>query len=634
MSFLGPLALLGLLTVPAILLLHLLRQRREPMAISSLLFWRGLEQKREGGLPRRLPLTLMLLLQLLAAIALTLGLARPALSFLLDQPRQTIFILDMTTSMTAVDVPSADPLDDPVRRFDAARQLIEAHVQAMDDDDSFAVVSLGPRPQILLTGDGQQKTQALLVLDNLVAGATGADLPAALTLVNGLVDADRPSQIFVLTDSNTVEHVEPQLLPAMLAPVDWQVIPNPSPSSADKSNQALLNVSTRRLPDGRHRIFARIVNYGDQRVIRTLRLFGDDVVTHEDLVEIEPEASVAKVWTLSAQTETAVLEIVEPDLLLLDNRTELLLQGTVRHRVLLLSETPDALARALEIQPGVELTVSPLNLAPHDFADFDLVVFDGLPLDLTAWPRGNLLVVDPPLGHPLLPADNFARNLRPDLATASASLAGIDLSGVYFARVTRLAVPSWAEVDLMAAGGETEPALPLIFHGSVDNSRVIVWSFDLAASNLPARLALPLLVANTLSTLLAPSPPAVVPLGEPVLLARNLSIEVPDGHRLFLSASEATGSANLFAHTKQPGLYRIYNENNAFIAGFAVHAGSPLESDLTRDPQQSDPDPLPLLDASAPAPPEPETAYQEFWPWLAGLALVVVTFEGWLAWRR
>ena len=103
MNFLLPLALLGLLTWPVILILHLLRNRREQLPISSLRLWRDLQQKKHGVLPRSIPLSVMLLLQLLIALALTLGLAQPVFSFLLDQPRQTIFILDTTTSMTAED---------------------------------------------------------------------------------------------------------------------------------------------------------------------------------------------------------------------------------------------------------------------------------------------------------------------------------------------------------------------------------------------------------------------------------------------------------------------------------------------------------------------------------------------------
>jgi hypothetical protein len=159
----------------------------------------------------------------------------------------------------------------------------------------------------------------------------------------------------------------------------------------------------------------------------------------------------------------------------------------------------------------------------------------------------------------------------------------------------------------------------------------MVWGFDLAASNLPARLALPLLTANSFSALLAPSLPPAVPVGAPVLLNRNFFVETPEGQRLFLDANQKTAE-HLFSRTKTPGIYRIYNDGNSLVAGFAVHAGSPLESSLGQ--RQWQPDELKALEGNNVSVTAPEINYQDFWPWLAGLALGVIMVEGWLAWRR
>jgi hypothetical protein len=624
-NFLWPLALLGLLTLPFIILLHLLRHRREQRPIPSLLFWRGLEQKKSGQLPRHIPLSLMLLLQLFVAIVLALAAARPVFSFLLGQPQRTIFILDMTTSMLAEDAGAGGGLG--VSRFAVARETIKAHVEQLREVDSFAVVSLAPQPELLLSGTAEQKASSLLALDNLVAGANGANLVAALSLANGALEPEVDNRIIVLTDGNF--SLEPQTLPVVLAPLHWELIPG---STTGEGNQALFDVSTRPLPDGRHRVFARLVNYSDTPVNRTLRLLANGNTVDQTAVEVAAQADAAQVWTVSTQAETVAVEIVEPDLLPQDNRAELILLNSTQRRVLLISETPDVLARALKAQPGVELTIMPSVSAADNLNDFDLSVFDGFPLEVTTWPRGNLLVVNPPLGHPLLLADNSVRNLRPDLETASFLLAGIDLSGVYFNRASRLFVPDWAEIDLAAVATEGEQAIPLVFHGAVNNSQVVVWAFDLASTNLPARLALPLLTANTLSTLLAPALPAAIPPGEPVLLARNFSIEVPGGQRFFQDMNRGGAGDNFFTHTRQPGFYKIYNENNTLVAGFAVHAGSPLESNLSQPLTQAEIEQA--VRTTELRPPDRDIDYQEYWPWLVGAALLVIVWEGWLAWRR
>ena len=662
MSLLAPLALLGLLILPLIILLHILRTRREPLLISSLRLWEGLQQKKQGVLPRYIPCSLMLILQLCIAGALALGLARPVLSFLLTRPQHTIFIIDTTTSMLAED---AGQLTNN-RRFDVARQIVQTQIQEMGEDDTFAVISLNRRPEIVLTGEAQQKAQALLALDNLSPGATGLDLPTALTLANGLIQPERQNQIIVLTDGNYL--VDADTLPPMQIPVTWQFIP----TQPQTSNQALLGFSAQTWPDGRYRLFVRVVNYGDTPVARTLRLSANEQIVQESSLELEPQSEVAKAWTLPDSAQTVTVEIVEPDVFPLDNRAELLLTGTANYRVLLISNAPgpeakapqnetpqneapqnepsknetpqyEALAHTLEAQPGVELTVvDAATMSQYKPADFDLTVFDGLPLTLTDWPDGNLLVVNPPLGHPLLPAENFIRDLRPDPTTASLLLTGIDLSGVYFSRASYLTLPDWAEADLMSLplsdenvgaqvplsrqGNERHP---LIFHGAIGNSRLVVWAFDLAESNLAGRLALPLLTANTLSTMLSALPPPVVSLGEPVLIDQRLSVEIPGGRRLFLP-SQTEDEVTVFSQTKQVGLYKIFNENDRLVGGFAVQAGSTLESNLMTRFQ---PETLATVDSAAAVTP-PEKDHIEFWPWLAGLALVVVTVEGWLAWRK
>ena len=81
MNFLSPLALLlGTLSLP-LLLLYFLKVRRRERTVSSLLLWDSALRDREAStFFQRLQRDPLLLLQLLALIALTLALARPAIT--------------------------------------------------------------------------------------------------------------------------------------------------------------------------------------------------------------------------------------------------------------------------------------------------------------------------------------------------------------------------------------------------------------------------------------------------------------------------------------------------------------------------------------------------------------------------
>src|SRR5215475_9620451 len=102
MTFLLPVGLLALLTIPIIIILHLLRERRRRVAVPSLLHWQNLLYRPEGEHIRRLPLTLLLLLHVLVAGLLGLALAQPQLAGTLGGgPRQLAIVIDTTTSMAA-----------------------------------------------------------------------------------------------------------------------------------------------------------------------------------------------------------------------------------------------------------------------------------------------------------------------------------------------------------------------------------------------------------------------------------------------------------------------------------------------------------------------------------------------------
>jgi len=642
MKFLFPLASLGLLTLPLILLLHILRDRYQQLPVTSLALWYGLQQKRRGSHFRNLPLTLMLCLQLGIAISLALSLARPAMSFLVDYPQQVIFIIDTTTSMLAQSdsgfltrIEGLNPVN-PVNplilvKIDAARAMLKAQIESLEPPDSFAIINLKAKPEILFTGEVNQKAQALSILNNLTAGATGLDLPAALTLANGLFIPRHRHKIVILTDGN----FELTKLTELTYPVNplIMVITSPKPLS----NQALLNVSAYTLPDKQHRIFARVVNYSDQSVERTLQISTSGNSNQQSkTIQLAPQDETTQIWTLPTQTESATIEIMEADALPQDNRAQLWLAEPAPAQVLLISKTPTLLAKVLHAQPNIKLTIAESfpTMNQGVSQNFDLTILDSLTTTLyneTAWPTGHLLIVNPQTADhaPLM------RRVKPDPATAATWLHGLDFSGVYFKQITAITIPTWAEVDLGINDLQLPPSStpnpqspipnPLIFHGQVGQRRVMVWAFNPTESNLPARLAFPLLMNNTMSMLLWPSLPKVILAGTPISLEQGLTIELPDGRRLTHSFATQTN----FDQTQQPGLYKIYYPDQRWGGALAVHAGSALESNLHQF--QASRQTSEVLKTSEVSTATSSEIY-ELWAWLAGLALIIILLEGWLAW--
>src|SRR6266568_6667507 len=98
LTFLAPLALVALLVPAAILLVHWFFGSRRRLRVSAVFLWTDLPRASTGRSRRRWPpLTLLLLLQLLAAVLAVLALARPATRS--QPPRHVALVLDVSGSM-------------------------------------------------------------------------------------------------------------------------------------------------------------------------------------------------------------------------------------------------------------------------------------------------------------------------------------------------------------------------------------------------------------------------------------------------------------------------------------------------------------------------------------------------------
>ncbi|HYO29876.1 MAG TPA: VWA domain-containing protein, partial [Thermomicrobiales bacterium] len=185
MSLLLPAGLAALLALPVIVLLHMRHTSPRPKPVPALRFWLAArpEQTQRTRL-RRPPVSLLLVLQLLAAAALGVALARPALAgalgaFGLDlqtEPRHLIVLLDGSTSM------AADGQAAGRTRYDEARADALARLGGLAEGDVASVLLLGTRTATLSTTDAAGCGQLRERLSATPPPGGRADLDAALAL--------------------------------------------------------------------------------------------------------------------------------------------------------------------------------------------------------------------------------------------------------------------------------------------------------------------------------------------------------------------------------------------------------------------------------------------------------------------
>jgi Ca-activated chloride channel homolog len=610
MTILQPLALLGLLTLPLIVLLHLLRERSKRAVVPSLELWRWLEKEVRGPRFRRIPLTWILLLQLLAALLLTAALLQPELPGLggAGSGQRLIVVIDTSASMAAVDVlPS---------RLGQAQSRAAGLLAGLGANDSVVLISAGARARLLADSLQQGLPAASAELASLQATGVGSDWEGALALATAAIVPERANRLIVFTDgaSHWPAHLDDLDIPAR---VEWYRLGGP------QANQAVLGLSARPAGSGAVQVFAQIANFSNSPARREVTLRADGRVLDRAQVELAPSGVVAQSWSLPPGVAAVEVRLSSgSDVLPADDAAWLGVLATRPVSTLLVSEDPAVLERALRSLPNVRLrVVSPSAYSPRE--SHELTVFHNwLP---QAWPTGGVVVVAPPAGSSLLEARGRGPVGELELLRSDPLLADVDLEPVIFGSAARLAPAEWLAPVL-----STQDGLTLIWRGAIDNTRVVVLAFELQGSNIARRPAFPVLMANSVADVLPPPLPASLQPGQAILLPSpqlypNVSIRTPAGQEHSLGPERG----DTFAHTAQPGLYSLRGQSSTgetWQASVGVNAGDANEAELRRNIRPAF---AGAETGGQPGPPQP----LKLWPLAIALVLAVMLFEARLAWR-
>jgi hypothetical protein len=484
MSLLEPLGLLALALAPIVLLLHLLRGSRQRRVVPSVALWRGAGQQVTARAPwRRLPPSVLLVLQLAFVLVGALALARPALPA--PPAMHLILVLDASASMQSLDPGQART------RFDLARERAASLLESVTD---VTLIRASAEPEVLVSGREGARLQ------NALASATPdtavGNMRTALLLAEHVADLHPHA-------ANTVVVISDGAFPP-LDGVDLGDLPVRFASVGTGSeNQAVSGVSARHSTLGGHALegFARVVNYADHSVEVSIDAAADGVPLAARRVSLGARSQVEQSYTLPPSTRRFGVRLVPGDALPLDDAAETSVEGATRLEAVLVSAHPLPLEPALRALPGVDVRV----VAPEAYAaapPADAVVFDEfLPPSLPATP---VLIVDPPPGSPLLGVAGQSEAVdATDLDHASPLLRGVDLAAARFGGPRVESLPGWAHAT--AAAGPSQ----IVFSGQVNGQPVVVLAFDPRQAGLDRAAAFPLLVANAMAW--ATHPPQLEP---------------------------------------------------------------------------------------------------------------------------
>jgi Ca-activated chloride channel homolog len=414
----NPIGLLGLLTIPIILILHMFQKRQKQYTVSSLRLWSFLTPQVHGSKARHIPITPLLILDLLIAAMITITLTLPHLKIPLirQADRQLVVLLDVSSSMLTNEGVES--------RIDMARHDVLGKIGSLSSKDQAIFITYGTKTRIIGDTRYHDIEEIVTVIKNIQAGETGNNLSEAVAVGQSIVDPKRRVSFHIFTDA---AYPDPEIQ-ALPYPIDVHRYGN------NVANQAVISISAEPLGIDFLRLFARVANFSESTASRKISVSIDSIPVIETEIDLPANSIVPMMWQLPNGKSSASVALFGSDDLNRDNQAFIGLSDSRTYNVQIVSEDAKVLERVFGSIPGVTYSLT----KPSDYqagATMDLTIFQGY--RPTNWPAGTTLLLPPYNNNSSaqinLPMIAPAQIIDPDSAiqmNEDPAIDGIDFTGV------------------------------------------------------------------------------------------------------------------------------------------------------------------------------------------------------------
>lgn len=463
MTFLYPLGLIGLVGVPILILVYIIKNKYTEQIVASTYLWKLSERfiKRRNPLSRLAGL-ISLILQLLLVTAISLAIAHPVV-ILEGEAREYCFVLDASGSMSMTDGTRT--------RFERGKDAIASYITSATDGSTYSLVYVGDETRTVYDRI-EDKEDALLLLSELTPVHNDIVLTDAIGIAQGYFN-DSPSTLtYLVTDkSYTAENI---------TVVDV---------SASERNYALSGVTYQQ--SGAQLVLrGEAISYSGDATL-TLGAYVDGGETAAATAEVSAVDGVFVPFEMRIDLRSfysVEVRITDTDALAADNSVTLYsVSAENSYSVLLVSDLPFFIETALtSVSDRAEITVMETE-AYERAGGYDLYIFDSFT-------------------PAVMPSDGAVWFFNP---TASVSGSGFSVQGEYAPEeAVELTLPSYTSTmfrtltenmrgDKVYVTEYVKCSLydsftsilehkgnPVVFTGSNDHgNREVVFAFDLHKSN-------------------------------------------------------------------------------------------------------------------------------------------------------
>ena len=557
MRFLYPLGLLGLLGIPILILIYIIKNKYTEQIVPSTYLW----TLSEKFLPKKKPITLIsgiisLILQIVAVIVVSLLIANPVIT-IPNTAKDYCFILDASGSMNFKSGEST--------RIEIGKDKIEEVIDNSKNGSTYTLIYVGDTSKVVYE-KLSHKDKAIELLDRLTASGVTIGTDGIKAFVQKYFNENKSLETYFITDkdysSNNVNIIN---------------------VSNNEENYAVYNTTT--LVEGNNlKVSANVISYESDATL-VLEVYIDNVLKNTKEV-VCTKGVVSDFYTYVDVTDYEKLEIkiTNHDNLSLDNH-EILFNTLKKHeyKTLLVSDRPFYLTSIINSVGNTSIEVISRDKYTSDMNGYGLYIFDSftpntLPNDGTIWLFCASSSIDKSgfsVQDVIENEDGVAATYPKNSTSMYKTLTnGLLKEQIYLKKYYKYGLYKNFTVLLTHEGN------PLIFTGLTEmGNREVVFAFDLHDSNIPLLLDYITLSKNLLDY----SFPITLEdssyiCGEDVTINvlsnfDSIRVERPSGNVSYLDISSETASFT----TTEVGVYKIKILEGDIETVYEIFVSMPIE---------------------------------------------------------
>ena len=454
------------LAAPAVILvLYMLRRKFLPRQVPSVFLWQRSMKDHAANKPfRKLVKSLLMILQILAALCLALALTRPAVSG--GTAGRTVLIFDISGSMQAE--------TEGQTRLEAAKEKAQKLIRTLPAEEEITILAAGEEAEcIVLSADREEAEKAIA---GIACGRGGAEIDRALSLADAVARDGDPAagaNVVVFSDCFRRDKVNFRSDAFTLSIVN---------SGTGEDNRAVYSLKAEK-----GQAFARVANYGEACTV-TLICEADGVLCDAREAVIPEGGTEGISFSIPEKAQRVRVSLREKDALAADNTAETTVRQAKERKIAVTTDSV-FLESALKVRP--DLTVLRTEEEAISSTEADLYILGISPLIVTkTLPEEGYDPAAAGFGPFSWAEEETQVTGSPAAELSEGPLTkGLTMKNVYFR--------SFRPVN----GGRTAVSLdgkPLIAYAE----GMVVLGFDLHNSNLPLKYDSPVLIQNMLEFLL------------------------------------------------------------------------------------------------------------------------------------